>query len=180
MKCRTTMLLVTITLHLNAAVTPAQTEQSSPTSFAVRSMSADRAANRLRSLLGKDAAVTFDDCSNVVFLRASPEKVELARRFLQRYDNEPSNLTVITYAAKFADVERIAAVLPAITVVAGILEGDEVIEITVESFSNEKTVVITGRQDSMQRAAQISPILDFVFGERKPKCFGRDLESDGE
>jgi type II secretory pathway component GspD/PulD (secretin) len=112
-----------------------------------------KAAKRLSLFLGKDTDAFGDKKSNTVFIRASADKIQRAKDFLQQLD-EPSYFYIISL--KNAEAVKTAERLSAIMTVLWLLGDDRYIRVTAVDMG----IAISATEAKAAQARTILRVLD--------------------
>jgi len=137
----------------------AQQEQARLASFPLKRIQAVLAAKKLRALLGlgNDVAISSDERTNIVFIRARPDKIQQARKILARFDvGVPNYLTIIPL--KHASAASTASKLKVILTLEAIFSDDRDARVTADDRGN--TIIISASEETMQHASEILRWLD--------------------
>ena len=122
-------------------------------------INAVRNYERLAAILGDDCDVAADDLTNTFFIRASQEKIKLAKYIIRRAEDASSGSALHVVSLKHADAARSAK---ALILLLG-LEQDVFgrlysVHVSVDSRTN--SVIIDARPEKIREAMDILGILD--------------------
>jgi general secretion pathway protein D len=125
----------------------------------LKHISATRTAKKLTARLGQERAVTIlaDEESNTVFIRASADNVQQAKKIIRQLDVWRSTCSFII-PLKHADASTTATALQAILALAALLGDESDVHVTADQRAN--SLVIAASEEAVQKLKLILRQLD--------------------